>query len=177
MSQPVLMASPVEVRGDLGDPKVPALEIRTLLTVKHIRGEDTRSIQKVHNRKITDAFVAAIVDAMVAATNGDAVLIEFNDFQWHQSGTNSTAESAAHTILTAAGESRVEGTKGEGATANVYKTVATVTYTGTATLQEHAVFNKETGGVMLDRTVFAAVSVVAADKVEFTYEVTFVSGS
>ena len=178
MPQSVLMASPVEVRGDLGDPKVPALEIHTLLTVKHIRGEDTRSVQKIHNRVITDAFVAAIVDAMVATANDDVVLTDFNDFQWHGSGIGTTAEAATHTaLINTNGQARIIGTKLEGATANIYKTVCTITYAGGHALTEHGVFNAETGGVMLDRTKFAAVSVVAADKVEFTYEVTFVSGS
>ena len=167
----------LEIRPPLGDPKVPALEIHTLLTIKHMRKGDVLSTQQVHNRVITDAFVEAIVDAMVATNDTDTVLTDFNDFQWHASGTGTTAEAQTQAILDTEVESRVSGTKAEGTTAEIYKSVATVTYTGTHTLREHAVFNKVSGGIMLDRTLFAAVSVVLDDKVEFTYEVTFTAGS
>ena len=73
---------------------------------------------------------------------------------------------------TSSGIARATGTQTEGASANIYKTVATITADATENWVEHGVFNASTGGTMMDRSVFSAIGVESGDTVQFTYELT-----
>jgi len=126
----------------------------------------------VSRRCITDAFVEMLVDTLQSA---DAT---FSDFKYHDSGEGFTAEDATDTALeTPCAEARDAGTQTEGATANIYRSVATHTYAGAFSITEHGLFNAATVGILLDRSVFTAKAVGIGDKLEFTYEVIFPSGS
>lgn len=125
----------------------------------------------VNDKVVTDAYVALLVDDLQASQAAHST------FSFHDSGTGTVAEAAGDTTLgTACGEARDDGTQVEGATANIYKSVATHTYAGTFAITEHGLFSALTGGTLMDRTVFSAINVVADNQIEFTFEITFSSG-
>lgn len=120
---------------------------------------------------VTDAFVNFLVDNMVAET------AEWGDFKFHDSGIGILAEAVGDTDLgTKVETGRVAGTQLEGATAEIYKTVATITYTATRAITEHGVFSITAAGTLMDRSKFTAINVVNGEKIEFTYELTVNSG-
>lgn len=122
-------------------------------------------------KAITDAGVQFLVDSFQGLGQLPS------SFRHHGSGTGITAESAAQTALTTEVASRAVGTQVEGASANIYRTVGSITYSGTFAVTEHGVFSAATAGTLLDRSVFAAINVQASDIIEFTYELTLPSGS
>lgn len=143
------------------------------LRAVHINGRTgTRTdFGVVSRRVVTTAWVNFLVDNLQAETTA------FGDLKFHDSGTGSTAAAVGDTdIETTDGEARVTGTQTEGASANIYKTVGTITYTGTKTITEHGIFTVVTGGTMADRHVFTGIGVDATDQIEFTYEMTYSAG-
>lgn len=131
---------------------------------------EDRGVVSLH--EVTDAFVAELVDALQAGG-----VAAFDDYKYHDSGTDNTAEDPTDTGLGAAcGDARTTGTQIEGATANIYKSVATHTYGGTYAIVEHGLFNAATVGTLMDRSVFSVVNVESGDKIEFTYQLTCVAG-
>lgn len=122
-------------------------------------------------RVVTTAFVNHLVDELQAAS-------EFADYDFHDSGEGSTGELVGDTDMeTTDGEARATGTPGEGATANIYQNVGTITYSGTKAIVEHGLFCNSTGATLMDRTVFSTINVSASDSIQFTYEITFTAGS
>lgn len=130
-------------------------------------------------RVVTIVGVGYIVDAFQN-------LVELENMKFHGFGTGTTAEAAGDTALVTelttqyVGDVRPTGTTTEGASANIYRTVGTLAPDsgGTIAVTEHGVFSANAAGVLLDRTVFAAVNVVAsADSLQATYELTLPAGS
>jgi hypothetical protein len=122
-------------------------------------------------RVVTTAFVNEMVDQLQTE---DAT---WGDFKYHDSGVGTTAEAIGDTdIETTDGESRATGTQTEGASANIYRSVGTITYTTTKAITEHGLFNAAASGELMDRTVFTAINVVNTDSIEHTYELTVSSG-
>lgn len=124
----------------------------------------------VSTKVVTDAGVAAIVDALQGT-------FTISNFKYHGSGTGVAAEAAANTALGTEVATRATGTQTEGATANIYKTVGTITYSSTLAITEHGLFSASSAGTLLDRSVFSAINVQNLDSIEFTYELTVPSGS
>lgn len=125
----------------------------------------------VGQRVVTTAFVNYLVDQLQTETS------DFGDFKFHDTGEGTTAAAIGDTdIETTDGIARVTGTQEEGASANIYKSVATMVYDSTKGITEHGLFNALTGGTLLDRTVFAVVNVVDTESIEFTFEITANSG-
>lgn len=133
-------------------------------------------------RVVTDAGVAAIVDAFQNT-------VELENFKYHGWGTGVTAEAAGQTALVTeltteyvVNNTRPTGTLAEGATANIFQTVATLAPDsgGVIPITEHAVFSQASnaGGTMIDRSKFAAYNLDSAngDSITATYELTFSSG-
>lgn len=127
---------------------------------------------------VTNAGVNAIVDAFQN-------LFELENFKYHALGTGTAAESASDTALQSElttqynpDNTRATGTLGEGSSANIFKTVGTNSFDGSAAITEHGVFNQAAtgGGVLLDRSVFAAINVVSGDQLQSTYELTLSAG-
>jgi hypothetical protein len=127
---------------------------------------------------ITDAGVAAIVDDF---DNGG---FDVSTFNFHGCGTGTTAEAAGDTALVTESttalnpnNTRATGTRSQPA-ANQFRSVGTVTFDDTAAITEHGLFSQEAtgGGTLFDRSVFAAINVVSADSIQFTYTVSFSSG-
>ena len=122
-------------------------------------------------RVVTSAFVNFVVDQLQAETT------EFGDFKYHDSGVGTTAEATGDTdIETTDGESRATGTQTEGASANIYRSVGTISYTTTKAITEHGLFSQAAGTTLMDRSVFSAINVVNGDSIQFTYELTLNSG-
>jgi hypothetical protein len=120
---------------------------------------------------ITDDFVEFVVDQLQTETSA------FGDFKYHDSGIGTDAEAAGDSALgTAWGGSRDIGTQTEGATANIYKSVATTTYNDTKAITEHGLFNASADGILMDRTLFSAINVVLGNAIEWTFQVTVTSG-
>jgi len=120
---------------------------------------------------VTDAFVAQLVDTLQSSE------ATFSDYKHHDSGIGATAEDQTDTILdSACGDARTTGTQIEGATANIYKSVATHTYAGTYAIVEHGLFNDSTVGTLMDRSVLSAINVESGDKIEWTYQLTCTAG-
>ena len=125
----------------------------------------------IKHRVVTDAFVAFVVDQLQAEDS------TFGDFKYHDSGIGVGAEAAGDTALgTPWGGSRDTGTQIEGATGNIYKSVATTTYNATKAITEHGLFLASSAGTLMDRTVFSAINVVSGNAVEWTFQITFSSG-
>ena len=125
----------------------------------------------VSTHVVTDAFVAALVDTLQSS------VAAFSDYKYHDSGTGVNAEAAGDTALqTPCGEARDVGSQIEGATANIYKSVATNTYAGSFAITEHGLFNAGAAGTLMDRSVFSAINVISGDKIEFSYQLSVSSG-
>ncbi len=119
-------------------------------------------------RVITDAGVGFMVDAFQN-------LVEMEAMNYHASGTGVGAEAVGNTALGTETGSRVAGTQTETA-ANILKTTAAITYGSTLAITEHGIFSAASTGVLLDRSVFAAINVVSGDSITFAYSITFTSG-
>jgi len=127
-------------------------------------------------RLVTDVGVGYIVDAFQNT-------VELENMKFHGLGTGTTAESAAQTALVTEltteynpNSTRATGTTTE-TSANIYRTVATNTIdSGTPAVTEHGVFSASSTGVLLDRSVFSAINLVANDGIQTTYDLTFTSG-
>ena len=125
----------------------------------------------VSTNLVTTAFVEFMVDQLQAETS------EWGDFKFHDSGVGVTGAAVGDTdVETTDGETRVTGSQIEGATAEIYKSVGTISYTSTKAITEHGLCSIVTGGTLMDHHVFAALNVVSGDSLEFSYELTVSDG-
>lgn len=144
------------------------VNVRALLRARVDRGSGFEDLGVISRRKVTLAFVNYIVDALQNSTT-----YPMDVFKYHDSGTGTNVESNANTVLQIpCAEARDVGTQVEGASANIFKTIATHTYAGTFAITEHGLFSAATTGTLMDRSVFAAINVVSGNKIEWTYELT-----
>lgn len=146
-----------------------------------IRGNgDVVDLGLMSMRVVTDVGVGYIVDAFQNS-------VELENQKFHGFGTGGTAEGASQTALVtelttqyATDSTRPTGSTTEGATANIYRSVGTLSPDtgGTIAITEHGIFSASSAGVMLDRSLFSAVNLVAgSDSLQVTYDLTFTSGS
>lgn len=140
---------------------------------------ETLDLGVLSARVVTDAGVGYIVDAFQNS-------VELENMKYHGFGTGGTAEAAGQTALVtelttqyASDNVRPTGTTTEGASANIYRTVATLSPDATVAITEHGIFSQAAvaGGVMLDRSLFSAINLVSGDSLQITYDATFTSGS
>lgn len=132
----------------------------------------------VKNKKVTTAFAEFVAAQLITETSA------FGDFKYHHSGEGVVAENITDTGLgTPREDARNVGTQVQGATTVGYKSIATTTYTGTWAITEQGIFNTAgaggppvTGGVLMDRHVFAAINVISGNQIEWTYEITITAG-
>ena len=138
----------------------------------------TTDLGIISMRVVTDAGVAAIVNAFLDT-------VELENFKYHGIGIGTANESTADTALGseltteyATNNTRPTGTTAQGASSNVYRTVATNTLDGSAAITEHGIFNQaaNSGGTLLDRSKFAAINLNSGDSIQTTYELTFNAG-
>ena len=140
----------------------------------------------VDKREVKDKVVTnAFVNTLVAALWSDAVPLGLiDDFKYHWSGTNTDAESATDTNLTGGttGNTRQTGTQTTGTSSNIYKSVCTITYGVSSTdgldIAEHGLFNStsSTGDTLMDRTLFAKLTVKNGWSIAFTFTIEFTAG-
>lgn len=131
-------------------------------------------------RVVTTAGVGFIVDAFQNS-------VELENLKYHGIGTGSTAEAVGDTALVTeltteyTGNIRATGSTTEGASANIYRTVGTNTLDEApgGALREHGIFDQAAtgGGVLLDRTVYAAITLSSGDSLQSTYDHTQTAGS
>lgn len=130
-------------------------------------------------RVVTTAGVGYIVDAFQNLT-------EVENFKYHGIGTGTNSEASSDTALQTElttqynpDSTRATGTVGEGASANIYRTVGTITVDASCAITEHGVLSQAAtgGGVLLDRSVFSAVNLAASDSLQVPYELTIPAGS
>jgi hypothetical protein len=130
-------------------------------------------------RVITTAGVAFVASAFDNTVEPE--LLKFHGF-----GTGTTAEAIGDTALVTelTTQYATDNTRPTGSQAhatNTYTTVATLSPDtgGTLAITEHGIFSQAAtgGGTLLDRTVFAAVNLVAgSDSLAATYILSFPSG-
>lgn len=153
-----------------GKTRVVAPEAR--LSARLMRADGTvEDLGLLSTKVVTDAFVNYVVDELQSSTGGIA------NFRYHGSGIGATAEAQTQTALVSEVGTRATGTRQEGASANIYKTVGVVNYSGSFAIREHGIFRAASGDVMADRSLFAAINVGNGDSIEFTYELTLPAGS
>jgi hypothetical protein len=145
----------------------PAGTLRVRL--KEVSGTDVFDLGLASVNVVTTAGVNYVIDAIQS-------LATISNLKWHASGTNNTAENVSNTALGSETGSRVSGTQAEGASANIYKTVATVSYGSSLSIVEHGLFSASTTGTLFDRSVFTAIAVDTSTSIEFTYEWTLNAG-
>lgn len=133
-------------------------------------------------RVVTTAGVNFIVDAFQNS-------VEVENLKFHGFGTGTGSEASGDTALGtefttqyATDNTRPTGTTTEGASANIYRTVATFSPDsgGTLAVTEHGIFSQAAtgGGTLLDRSVFSAVNTVGgSDSIQATYDLTLTAGS
>lgn len=130
-------------------------------------------------RVVTTAGVNYLVDAFQNTT-------ELENLKYHGIGTNNTAEAAGDTALGAESttalnpdSTRATGSTTEGASANIYRTVGTLTADNTIAAVEHGIFSQAAtgGGTLWDRSVFSTVNLASGDSLQTTYDATFTAGS
>jgi|SRR5712664_2788670 len=129
-------------------------------------------------RVVTNNGVGFIVDAWEN-------LVELEIMKFHGLGTGTNAENATDSALQAESttalnpdSTRATGTLAEAAS-NIFSTVGTLTFDASAAITEHGLFSLSgTGtGVLMDRSVFAAVNVVNTDQIQSTYQFTLNAGN
>lgn len=161
-----------EILNSLKETKKPnTFEMFGFLSRKHRRQGVIIADGLVSCRLVTTAFANYLVDSLQNSTTAPMDL-----FKYHAVGTGTTVEANTQTALVTEVESREVGTQIEGATANIYKSVATITFSGTHSIAEHGLFTATSAGTMMDRSVFSpADDVEALDEIEYTYQLTVVA--
>lgn len=128
---------------------------------------------------VTTAGVNFLVDAWQNS-------VELEIMKYHGVGTNSTSPVIGDTALGAESttalnpdNTRGTGTLTEGASANVFRTVGTLTADASIAMTEWGLFSQAAtgGGTMFDRATFNVVNLVASDTVTWTFDCTFAAGS
>jgi hypothetical protein len=143
--------------------------IRTELKATLIRDGKSIELGVLSRRVVTTAGVNYIASTF---TNG----AEPETMNFHDSGTGTGAEAVGDTGLgTKVETGRATGTQSN-PNANEYRTVGTISYTGTHAITEHGVFSASSAGTLLDRSVFSPINVLNADSIQFTYTIAFTAG-
>ncbi len=142
---------------------------RLYVTVTRADGT-TENLGLISTRVVTTAGVNAIVDAFQGS-------FTISNFKYHGMGTGTASESSSDTTLGTEVESRATGTQTEGGSANIYRSVATITATTSRAVTEHGLFSASSSGTLLDRSVFSPVNLSNGDSIQFTYDLTLPAGS
>lgn len=156
-----------------GEVRVPMfggkLSFESRLFAKVFRADGTiEDLGLIATKLVTVVFVNYLVDSMQ-----DSTTTPMDVFKYHDSGTGTTAAQNTDTDLQTKVETgRATGTTVEGASANIFRSVGTITYTASRAITEHGVFSAASAGTMADRHVFAVVNVGNGESIQFTYELT-----
>jgi hypothetical protein len=163
------------------------LALARLLNLPHFTGHVSMVLTRASGERInyglvslrvlTDTGVGYIVDAFQNS-------VELENMKFHGYGTGTNAEAAADTALQteltteyAVNNTRPTGSTTEGASANIYRTVGTLSPDAPVAITEHGIFSASSAGVLLDRSKFAVINLISGDSLQTTYDLTFTSGS
>lgn len=170
---------PTEVAGELIDRLSRIVVLESGLSLVVIRANGRREdLGVVSQRVITTAGVGFLVDAWQN-------IVELESQKFHGLGTGVAAEVVGDTALGTElttqynpNNTRATGTTIEGASANIFRTVATNTVDATAAVTEHGIFDTATAaaGVLWDRSVFSVINLASGDGIQSTYDMTATSG-
>lgn len=154
-----------------------------VLRLLHVDGKTGESTDYgiVSLRVVTTAGVNYIVDSFQN-------IVEPENMKFHGFGTGTNAEATGDTALQtelttqyAVDSTRPTGSTTEGASANIYRSVGTLSPDsgGTIAVTEHGLFTASSSTTLIDRSVFSAVNLVAAngDSLQATYDMTLTAGS
>ena len=143
------------------------VEMESELSAVLIKDGVRQPLGVICRKKVTDDFVEFIVTQLQSETSA------FGDFKYHDSGIGVGAEDKTDSALgTPWGGARTVGSQIQGASAHIYKSVATTTYNATKAITEHGLFNAAAAGILMDRSVFSAINVVDTNQIEWTYNLT-----
>lgn len=171
---------PLDLREELLDRIQSVVVAHSRLSLVVIRKDGfTEDYGVVSEKVVTTVGVGFIVDAFQN-------IVELENMKFHGIGTGSTAEAVGDTALVTEltteynpNSTRATGTTSENGS-NVYRTVGTNTLDGTpgAALREHGIFDNATvgSGVLLDRSVYGAITLSTGDSLQSTYDLTLTSG-
>jgi len=150
------------------------------LWVSHFpKDEDTIHYGLASLRVVTTAGV----DYIVRCFRGDAA--EPENMKYHGIGTDNTTEDISDTALQSELSTqydpenlRDDGDQTTGATDNIYRTVGVNQVKAGVAIVEHGIFDQAGigGGTLLDRSVFATITLANGDSLQTTYDLTFSSG-
>ena len=171
---------PMDLREELLDRIKSIVVVHSRLSLQVIRKDGfIEDYGVVSDKVVTTVGVNFIVDAFQN-------IVELENMKFHAIGTGSTAEAVGDTALVTelTTEYNPNSTRATGSTtengANVYRTVGTNTLDGTpgAALREHGIFDNATvgSGVLLDRSVYGAITLSSGDSLQSTYDLTLTSG-
>lgn len=169
---------PADLAGELLDRITSVVVLESALSLVAIYGNGrVEDFGMVGYKSIVDNGVGFLVDAWQN-------IVEMENMKYHGLGTGSTAEGSTQTALVTeltteyTGDVRATGTTAEGASGNIFSTVATNTLDGTpgAALREHGLFSASTAGVLWDRTLYSAITLSSGDSLQSTYQMTASSG-
>jgi hypothetical protein len=137
--------------------------------VDGVRHSVVKNHGTISRRVVTNAGVAALANAFLNTFEPEL-------FNFHATGTGTTAEAVGDTALVTETGTRVAGTQSSPA-GGQYRTVATVSYGASLAITEHGIFSQlASGGTLWDRSVFAAINVINGDSIQFTYTLTITAG-
>lgn len=129
-------------------------------------------------RVVTTAGVNFLVDALQGTVEPEVL-------RFHGIGTGTNAEASGDTALQTESttalnpdSTRATGTLAEGASANIFRTVGTVTVDAAVACTEHGILSQAAtgGGTLLDRSVFSVVNLANGDSLQATYDFTLNAG-
>ena len=177
---------PPELASDLLDRVSATVVLQSRLCAVRFRWDDrlgrrvADDFGEISHHVITDTGVAFLVDAWQNST-------EMENMKYHGCGTGTTAEAASQTALVTESttalnpdSTRATGSLTEGASANIFRTVGTVTFDATAAITEQGIFSQAAtgGGTMWDRSMFSGstINVASGDSIQFQYDCTASSG-
>lgn len=132
----------------------------------------------VSRRVVTTAGVGFLVDAWQNIT-------ELENMKYHGIGTGSGAEASSETALVTESttalnpdSTRATGTLAEGAGANIFRSVGTLTADAAIAAIEHGLFSQAAvpGGVLWDRSLYSVVNLAIGDSLQTTYDMTATAG-
>ncbi len=120
-----------------------------------------------YEQTITTAGKNWVVD------NLQNLLASTENLKWHKTGTGTAAFSTATTTFSSSTlPARTAGTLTEGASANIFRSVATVNYTGTKTITRWAIFTTSSGGTLFSGKNHTSQAVNNGDGIQYTWDLT-----
>lgn len=128
-------------------------------------------------------ITTAGVNYLVADMGGGAS--DINLFKFHALGTGTNAEASGDTALQTelttqyqTDNTRPTGSQTTGGSANIYRTVGTITVDASVAATEHGILTQAAtgGGTLWDRSVFSVVNLASGESIQATYDATFNAG-